>query len=165
MGSWSVLFVDDEQRILNAHKRNFNDEGYSTYVAANGEEGLRIINEFPIDLIVADQKMPGMSGIEFLEKTIDIDPEIIKIILTGAAELEDTIRAINNGCIYKFILKPWNDEDLKITVRRALEQRELILKNRDLTLELKKRDALLNELERKYPGITRRPEDGIFEIK
>ena len=161
----SVLFVDDEPRILNAHQRNFVTEGYFIHTANNGEERLNMLKDRHVDLIIADQKMPGISGIEFLERTIDIDPEIIKIILTGAAELEDAIRAINNGCIYKFILKPWNDDDLKITVRRALEQRELIVKYRDLNDELKKREALLQELERKYPGITKRPEDGIFRIE
>ncbi|MFC1563171.1 response regulator, partial [candidate division KSB1 bacterium] len=104
--------------------------------------GLKILEREKIDLIISDQKMPWMSGIEFLEETVKNYPDVIRIILTGQAELNDAIRAVNSGCLYKFIQKPWNNEDLKITVRRALEQYCLIIKNRDLTMELKKRESI-----------------------
>ena len=109
--------------------------------------------------------MPGMSGIEFLENTVADYPDVIRIILTGFAELSIALRAVNSGCVYKFIQKPWNKDDLKITVKRALKQYDLIMKYRDLTMELKKRDKMLEELEKKHPGITKRPKDGIYEIK
>ncbi len=165
MKEHSILIVDDEKNILNALRRLLNEEGYQIYTALSGEGGLEILKREKIDLIISDQKMPGMEGLEFLEKTVDNYPDVIRIILTGHAELNDAIRAINEGCVYKFIMKPWNDEELKITIRRALEQYDLIMQNRDLTMELKRRDKLLNELEKKYPGITKRPRDGVFEIK
>ena len=150
--------------ILNTLRRLFANEGYIIYTAQNGEEGLKIVTEKEVNLIISDQNMPGMSGIEFLERTVGNHPDIIRIILTGHAELDDAIRAVNSGCVYKFIQKPWNNEDLKITVRRALEQYNLIMKNRDLTTELKNRDKIIEELERKHPGITKKPDDGIYQI-
>jgi len=165
MNGYRILIVDDEINILSALRRLFSSEGYTLFTAQSAEEGLEVLAREKIDLIISDQKMPGMNGLEFLEKTVEPYPDIIRIILTGHAELDDTIRAINTGCIYKFILKPWNNEDLKITVRRAIEQYNLILQNRDLTMELKKRDKVLEELEKQYPGITQRPRNGIFEIK
>ena len=165
MNTHSILVVDDEINILRALTRLFSDEGYILHTAQSGEEGLKILEKEEIDLILSDQNMPGMNGIEFLEKTVEDYPDVIRIILTGYAELQDALRAINSGCVYKFALKPWNEEELVITVRRALEQREVLMKNRDLTMELKKRDKILNDLEKKHPGITKRPKDGIFEIK
>jgi len=165
MKNHTILIVDDEKNVLKALKREFDEERYLVYTAQSGEEGLQILKKVKVDLIISDHKMPGMSGLEFLEKTVEHYPDVIRIILTGYAELNDAIRAINSGCIYKFIQKPWNNEDLKITVRRALEQYDLIMKNRDLTMELKKRDNIMEELEKKYPGITKRPKNGIYEIK
>ena len=164
MDVFSILIVDDDKGILNSLRRLFVDEIYVLYTAQSGEEGLEILVREKIDLIISDQKMPGMNGLEFLEKTIEKYPDMIRIILTGHAELNDAIRAVNSGCVYKFIQKPWNNDDLKITVRRALEQYDLIMKNRDLTMELKKMDKILDDLEKKYPGITKRPKNGIFKI-
>jgi len=165
MKNHSILIVDDEINILNALKRGFDSEEYVIYTAQSGEEGLGILEKENIDLIISDQKMPGMNGIEFLERTVEKYPDVIRIILTGYADLDDAIRAINSGCIYKFIQKPWNNEDLKVTVRRALEQLVLIMENRNLTMGLKKMDKMLGDLEKQYPGITKRPKDGVYEIK
>ena len=143
MKSYSVLIVDDEINILNSLKRLFIKDGYLMYTAQSGEEGLQILAKERIDLIIADRKMPGMSGIEFLEKTKKNYPDVIRIVITGYAELNDIINAINRGYVYNFILKPWHNEQLKIMVRRALEQYDLIIKNKDLTMKLKKRDKIL----------------------
>ena len=105
-----------------------------------------------------------MQGLDFLERTVEEYPELLRIVLTGNAELGDAIRAVNNGAVYKFILKPWNDEDLKITIRRAFEQYYLIKQNRDLTNELKQIDRMLVDLEKQHPGITKRPKNGVYEI-
>ena len=162
--SKSVLIVDDDQGVLNALKRLFIGEGYTIHTADCAGKGLELLEREKIDLILSDQKMPGMSGIEFLEKTVENYTDVIRIIMTGYAELGDAIRAVNSGCVYKFIQKPWNNDDLKITVKRALEQYSLLIKNRDLTMELKKRDKILEDLERKHPGITQHPKDGCYEI-
>jgi len=160
----TLLLVDDEINVLRSLKRLFDEEDYIVLTAENAEEGLKILEQTPVDLIISDQKMPGMSGLEFLEKTMPGYPDVIRIILTGQAELDMAIEAINKGCVYKFILKPWNNYDLLFTVKRALEQYSLIRDNRDLTNELKKQDAILQELEKQHPGITKRPKDGIYRI-
>lgn len=164
MSIFSILLVDDEDNILRSLRRILSCNEYNIFTANTAGEGKQILIDEKIDLIISDQKMPGLTGLEFLEQTIKDFPDLIRIILTGHAELGDALRAINEGCIYKFILKPWNNEDLKITVRRALEQKELILANRYLTNELKKRDRLLRDLEEKYPGITEKPDNGIYQI-
>jgi len=165
MENHSILIVDDDKGVLNSLKRLFVNEGYLIYTAQSGEEGLKVLEKENVNLIISDQKMPGISGIEFLEKALKDYPDVIPIIITGQAELSDAIRAVNSGCVYKFIQKPWNNEDLKITVRKALEQYDLIMKNRDLTMELKNKVRIMEELERKYPGITKRPKDGIYKIR
>jgi len=161
---YTILLVDDEVNILRVLQRLFADEDYEILTAQSGEEGLRILEHAAVDLIISDQKMPGMSGLEFLEKTVTPYPDVIRIILTGHADLEMALEAINKGFVYKFILKPWNNYDLKITVRRALEQYNLLKDNRDLTNELRKRDAILQQLEKQYPGITKKPKNGIYRI-
>ena len=165
MHNYSILLVDDEKNILRSLKRLFMEEGYRVITAESGEEGLKILESEKPDMIISDQRMPGMEGLEFLERTIEDHPDVLRIILTGQAELDDAIRAINDGCIYKFILKPWNDEDLKITVRRALEQIDLLKMNKKLVDEVKRIDKVLRDLEKDHPGISKRPENGVWEIK
>ena len=164
MRKYTILIVDDEENILRSLNRLFTSEGYNVITAKNAEEGLEFLHNEKIDLVISDQKMPGMTGIEFLEQTIEDFPDLIRIILTGHAELNDALRAINEGCIYKFILKPWNNEDIKITVKRALEQRELILKNKLLTHELQKHEKQIKELEKQFPGISQKPKDGVYRL-
>lgn len=165
MKTHQILLVDDDDNILRALKRELGEEGYSVYTANGAVQGQKILANETIHLIISDQKMPGMSGVEFLESTVAEYPDAIRIILTGHAELEDAVRAMNSGCVYKFILKPWHTDELKITIRSALGQFDLLMSNRNLTVELKKRDNILDQLERENPGITKRPKDGIFEIK
>lgn len=163
MQKQSILIVDDEVNILKTLRRVLKDDKYVIFTAQSAEEGLKLLEKEKIDLIISDQKMPGMEGLEFLEKTIENYPDIIRIILSGHADVHDAIRAINNGCVYKFIVKPWNNEELKITVKRALEQRELVMRNRFLTMELKVRDKVFEEIEKSYPGIIKKFIDGIYE--
>ena len=158
-----ILLVDDEVNVLKSLTRIFQDD-YEVFTALNAKEGLKILEEKKISLVISDQKMSGLNGLEFLEIAVKKYPDIIPIILTGHAELNDTIRAINYGCVYKFIIKPWNVSDLKLTVKRALEQYNLILKNRELTTKLKDTVKILSELQQKYPGIIKRPKDGIQDI-
>ena len=160
---YTVLFVDDEVNILRTLCRIFADENYELLTAENAMEATKILEQKVVDLIISDQRMPGMSGLDFFEKTLPEYPNIIRIILTGQADLEMAIEAINKGCVYKFILKPWNNHDLLFTVKRALEQYDLIQENNSLTNELKKRDAILQQLEKQHPGITRMP-DGPYRI-
>jgi len=156
MGKYSILIVDDEENVQKSLKRVFFNDGYNIYTANNAEEALRILQREDIDLIICDHKMPGLTGLEFLERTVHTYPDLIRIILTGHADMEDTLRAINKGNLYKFILKPWNNDDLRVTVKRALELRDIIIKNKKLNQEIKMKEKTLKEIEKKYPNVIKK---------
>lgn len=163
MKKHKILIVDDEVNILKSLHRIFKND-YEIFEAGSAEEGLKILKREKVSLVISDQKMSGMNGLEFLEKAVKMYPDIIPIIITGHAQLNDAIRAINCGCVHKFILKPWNVEELKLAVKIALEKYNLIMKNRKLSEQLKKTMKTLSEFEKQYPGIIKRPMDGISEF-
>jgi len=146
---YSILIVDDERSILNSLHRLFRKEGYNILTAESGEQGLKVLSNNRIDLIISDQRMPGMSGVEFLRRAKERYPDIIRIILSGYVDIETITSGVNEGNIYKFILKPWNDEELKIAVARALEQHDLIIENRRLTEMIKRQNEELKILNQK----------------
>ena len=113
-------------------------------------------------LVISDYLMPGMDGLEFLAEVSQVRPEIVRIILTGHADLETTLRAINEVGVYKFILKPWNKHDLYWTVVRALELEEARRENRELKKRLEEQAQMVERIEQLYPGIShiRRDRDG-----
>jgi response regulator RpfG family c-di-GMP phosphodiesterase len=138
-----ILFVDDEENVLRALKRIFMDEDIEVVTACSGQSGLEIIKDTEFAVIVSDQKMPEMSGSEFLEKTREVSPDSMRIVLTGYADIGATINAINRGGAYRYITKPWNDTDLVLTVKDAAEKYRLIKENRYLTeLTRKQNDEL-----------------------
>jgi len=112
------------------------EEDYEVFTASSGAEALEILQQQDIALILADQRMPEMTGAEFLAQTLSINPHIIRIILTGYTDTASLIQAINQGQIYQYITKPWNRQELQIIVRRALERYELSLANQRLLKEL-----------------------------
>lgn len=130
-----VLYVDDEQNNLNSFRANFRRE-FTVFTALSGTEGLAILEKEFIEIIIADQRMPEMTGVEFFEKVVDVYPEGIRILLTGYADIEAVINAINKGQIYKFIAKPWKEEEIRVAVNNAKEvfdaRRELKVKNESL---------------------------------
>ena len=137
MNQSNILIVDDEQSILNSLNRLFRKEGYKVFTATSGKSGLEIFKESNIHLVISDYRMPRMNGVEFLQKVRELYPDTIRIVLSGYADVDTIIAAINKGEIYKFITKPWNDEELKLTIRRSLEQYELIQENRRLTEKIR----------------------------
>ncbi|HBA67678.1 MAG TPA: two-component system response regulator [Methylococcaceae bacterium] len=118
-----LLLVDDEQNILKAIKRLFRSCDYTIHTAENGSEGLALLNQEPVDLILSDMRMPKMDGAEFLAKAAEQWPNTVRILLTGYADIESTIAAVNKGKIYSYCSKPWDDNELKILVHNALEQK------------------------------------------
>jgi len=160
MNQQTILIVDDEENIVKSLSRNLMDDGYTILGALSGEEGLRKLKINEIDLVISDQRMPGMSGIEFLKK-VQLDyPHILTIMLTAYGDIETAMEAINEAGVHKFILKPWNDNELRLTIRRALELRQLVVERDSLMDQVKKQEARFNELERKHPGITKVDRDG-----
>jgi len=129
----TLLLVDDEENILSAMKRLLRKEGYDIRIASGGEEGLKLLAEHPVDVIISDQRMPGMTGVEFLRRAKVLHPESIRIVLSGYTELQSVTSAINEGAIYKFLTKPWDDEQLKEHIAEAFHQKELADENRRLS--------------------------------
>ena len=121
----TVLCVDDEPAVLNAMRRLFRPRGYRILQAASGTEGLAVLRENPVDLIISDMRMPNMDGAQFLEAARQHDPGIVRILLTGYADISATIAAINRGEIHRYIAKPWDDHDLLLVVQEALTRRDL----------------------------------------
>lgn len=135
MSTHKILFLDDEENVIRSLRRIFIDvDEYEIHTAMQGNEALDILKNNDIALIISDYRMPEMDGVEFLEKAKQIKPEAIRIILTGFADVEVAIAAINEGEIYKFIEKPWESEQLKIHIKRALELYDL-KKERETLLE------------------------------
>jgi response regulator RpfG family c-di-GMP phosphodiesterase len=138
-----VLFVDDEENVLRALKRLFMAEDYEVHTASSGADGLAILKEIEIPVIVSDQRMPVMSGAEFLEKSQEWSPDSIRIILTGYADVEAAISAINKGGAYRYVSKPWIDSDLILLVKDAFDKYFLLKDNKYLTeLTLKQNEEL-----------------------
>ena len=117
-------------------------------IAGSGKEGLERLAEGPVHLVISDFMMPGMNGAQFLYEVKKRSPETIRIMLTGHANTDAVMGAINDGAVYKFILKPWNDDDLRITVALALEQFDLISRNRSLKAENEQKAKEISALSR-----------------
>jgi len=150
----SVLIVDDEAVIRDVLEEALVQAGFKVFSAASAENAFLVLDKHSVDVVISDEQMPGISGSEMLAIIRRRYPETIRIILTGHATLESTIRAINEGEIYRFFTKPCNIVDLTITIRQALQQRYLEKENERL-LHLVNQQALsLKKLEECAPGIT-----------
>lgn len=123
----TLLVVDDEPSILSAMKRLFMDSKIDVLTAGDAAEALEILRNKNVDVIVSDQRMPNMTGIELLERVKREYPDSIRILLTGYSDINVAIDAINKGEVYRFITKPWNDRELRATVKLAIEKHQLAL--------------------------------------
>ncbi len=162
MDKFSILIVDDDKNLLQSLKRALRKEGYILYFATGVRQALEKIRTINIDMVISDYQMPGINGLRFLQGLKDSSPEILTIMMTGVEDVKVAARAINEAGVYKFIIKPWSNEDLRITIRRAVESLSII-RERDLLLrKIKSRDAALQKLEKEYPGISNvvRDEEG-----
>jgi len=133
---FSILYVDDEEQNLISFKATFRRE-YNILTALSGEEGLEIARNNHVDLIITDQRMPEMTGIQFLEKIIPEQPDSIRMILTGFSDIEVIIKAINTGRVFRYITKPWDQNELRMTIENARQLYNLQKSNKDLVIELK----------------------------
>lgn len=143
--SINVLYVDDEIHNLNAFKAGFR-RVFNVFIAESALEGRKIIETNEIHIIITDQRMPVMTGIEFLESIIPDFPDPIRILLTGYADINAVIDAINKGQVYRYIQKPWMDEDLRINIEKAFEIYSLRKENKILTEKLMDVNAQLEFL-------------------
>ncbi|RJQ80079.1 MAG: response regulator [Desulfobacteraceae bacterium] len=128
----TVLCVDDEKNILNALKRLLRKEAYRLLTCTSGQEALTVLAENDVHVVISDQRMPEMNGTELFSQIKVLYPHILRIILTGYTDVDTITNSINEGHIYKFFLKPWNDQHLTLEIRQALEQYDLIQDNKRL---------------------------------
>ena len=142
----TLLFIDDEANILSALKRLFRPLGYTILAAENGADALALLEKEPVDLVISDMRMPQMNGAELLEQVRSRWPDVVRILLTGYSDLDSTIAAINRGEIYRYISKPWDDNDIVLTVRHALERKRLLEEKRRLEALTSRQNDELKEL-------------------
>jgi response regulator RpfG family c-di-GMP phosphodiesterase len=139
----ALLFVDDEPGILSSLRRLFRPQGYRIYIAESGAAGLEILAKESIDLVISDMRMPEMDGATFLKEVRSRWPKVMRILLTGYADITSTVAAINHGEIYRYIAKPWDDNEIVTIVREALERMHLEKENQRLSaLTLAQNDEL-----------------------
>ena len=130
-----VLYVDDEINNLNSFKAAFRRD-FEIYTAISAKEGRKILDTQEIGVIITDQRMPGMTGIEFLESILSVYPDTIRILLTGFSDINAVMDAINRGQVYKYLVKPWQNDELKMYIENALEIYHLRKENKELGRKL-----------------------------
>jgi len=131
----NVLYIDDEPHNLLSFKASFRRE-FNVFTAESAEEGRKILEQKEIHVILSDQRMPGMSGIDFFESILEAFPAPIRILITGYTDINAVIDAINRGQVYKYLTKPWNENDIRIFVDKAYEVYTLRKENHELTHKL-----------------------------
>jgi signal transduction histidine kinase len=127
-----ILFVDDEQNVLNALERCLRREPYQCRFAGSGAEALEMLSQQPSDIVVSDMRMPKMTGVELLKQVASQYPHTIRLVLSAWVDSNDILDAINEGHIYRYIIKPWDDRALRAVLRQAVEVRELQVENQEL---------------------------------
>jgi DNA-binding NtrC family response regulator len=159
-----ILLVDDEANVLSALKRALFDEPLEIVSVTSAEEALEIMKNDHFKVVVSDERMLGMQGSEFLVQVRTEHPHTIRIMLTGHATVAAAMKAVNEGEIYRFFAKPWDDDHLKYAIRSAIEKYDLEAENRRLLATVQQQSLELKVLEKRYPGITRVEKDsrGVF---
>ena len=144
-----ILCVDDEKNVLRSLERVFLDDGYEIRTALSGAEGLLALGQAgTVQVVLSDYRMPGMNGVEFLSEVRKNWPDTVRMILSGYADTAAIVSAINEGQIYKFIAKPWNDDEIRVAVANAVERHNLGRENRRLAEELQRKNDELTGLNR-----------------
>jgi DNA-binding NtrC family response regulator len=161
-----IMIVDDEDDVRSALRRTLRKEPYRFSFASSGEEALEMIAQDRPDLIVSDHLMPQMTGLELLKRCRMRYPDVGRIVLTGQAELETVVAAINEGEIFRFLRKPWDETELKLTLHMAVQQIQLERENARLLKQVQQQQRYIKTLEEEHPGIgeVRRDGDGAVVI-
>ena len=157
----SLLIIDDEVEITKSLYRQFRRK-YNVHIATSAAEALPIMEKERIQVVLSDQRMPGMTGIDFFNKIKDKYPDALKLILTGYSDIEAVIGAINEGQIFRYLTKPWNNVELEVAIDEAFEKYELITNNRRLMNQLQEANLLL---EKKVAERTKKLEQSNVKLK
>src|ERR1700712_3118052 len=140
-----VLYIDDEVNNLNSFKAAFRRD-FEIFTASSAKEGRKILDTNEIGVIITDQRMPGMTGIEFLESILLVYPDTIRILLTGFSDMNAVMDAINRGQVYKYLVKPWQNDELRLYIQNALEIYHLRKENKELAQKLQLANLELERL-------------------
>lgn len=144
----TLLLVDDEENILTAMTRLLRRDGYRLLTANSAQTALSLLKENEVGVIVSDQRMPQVTGVEFLSQVKDLYPDTVRMVLSGYSDISTIFDAVNRGAIYKFLTKPWDDELLRDNIREAFARHELRNENKRLAEELRKANAELSDINR-----------------
>jgi len=157
----TIIILDDEEGVLKALTRSLRSYGWCLKTFTDPQAALNAAASGDVDLVISDYRMPSMDGVSFLKELMAIQPDAFRIILSGQADMDGVLAAINEVGIYRFVTKPWNDAELALTIQQALGYRELLLDNRRLADLVRQQQVQIdyqkNELERlekESPGIT-----------
>lgn len=148
-----ILIVDDEASVRSALKRTLRKEPYRVSLAESAIEALQIMRDDRPDLLITDHLMPQMTGLDLLRRVRLLFPDVARVILTGQAEMDTVVAAINEGEIYRFLRKPWDETEIKLTIHLALEQQRTERENRQLLDLLRRQAEVIKKLESSHPGI------------
>ncbi|MCB0281303.1 MAG: sigma-54-dependent Fis family transcriptional regulator [Calditrichae bacterium] len=140
----TILIVDDQQEILNSLRRIFQRE-YNVLTASDGNEGLQLLQQNQVKVILSDQRMPGMDGVTFLKKANEIQSQAVRIMITGYADIEASINAVNEAKIYQYVSKPFEPDELKLVVKSAVDRFNLAKKNEELKHKLQEQNEILQK--------------------
>jgi len=143
---YTILCVDDEESILSSLNRLLRKEGYKILTASSAKEGLKLLEENKVNLVITDQRMPEMDGAHFLAKVRESYPTVIRIMLTGYTDVDAIADSINKGHIYKMFFKPWNNENLKLEIKQVLQYYDLVETNKNLNDKVMEQNRELNEI-------------------
>ena len=144
----TILLVDDEENITASLVRLLRRDGYTILRANSGQEGLELLTQREVGVIVSDQRMPGMTGVEFLSEVKELYPDTVRIVLSGYTELNSVTDAINRGAVYKFLTKPWEDDLLRANVGEAFHRYEMKMENARLNREIREANEKLQHANR-----------------
>lgn len=157
----TLLLVDDEENILAALRRLFRRDGYRILTASSGAEGLELLARNEVDVIVSDQRMPGMTGVDFLRRCKVMRPETIRMTLSGFTDLQSIIDAVNEGAVYKFLTKPWDDDRLREHVAQAFQQKQLVDENARLHQQVTQANADLARMNQQLEALLARQREQV----
>jgi two-component system probable response regulator PhcQ len=161
--AYTILLVDDEPRVLDALRRTLREPSYRLLTASNGREALSLIAAGGVDVLLSDIDMPGMNGVELVKEVRRHHPDVIRLLLTGDASLDSALEAINDGEVFRYLVKPWKSAELRQTVQDAIARLDELRVASRARLRGTARERMLRELENEHPGIRLVSlEDGVY---
>jgi response regulator RpfG family c-di-GMP phosphodiesterase len=161
----TVLVVDDEPQMIALLRRTLDDPDYRVLAAGDGEAALRCLEQEPVDLMISDIDMPGMTGVELVARVRQQWPATARWLLTGDASLSTALDAINRGEVQRYFVKPWNPSALRAEVRQAIDRIGELRRIAAADQSLERRARMLEELEREHPGISLvNRDDGVYRL-